>query len=273
LKIVVTAGGIIWNESHPALQKYGSDVIIVRRTPDAGAELVARVGADRNVLVLTDNDPRSFLPLTTLTRSFQSRRIHLFVCLPFTYESSRRKQEILELLSDFSKVKTLCLVELDTFLNGMGKDETLGGLQLRIRNGMIDLIDRAVAAMDGLDDFARYRYDLEADVYREYDFSTLGDEFCAKLLKKRGSVTTKEAAAVEENTAVENDVQPELTEAGTENETADNDSAAEIRNERSEVPVEEVPATEPAAEAPAEPEQPAKKKRRSLFAFLSRRKD
>jgi len=240
LKIVVTAGGIIWNESHPALQKYGSDVVIVRRSPDAAAELVARVGADRNVLVLTDNDPRSFMPLQVLTRQFQSRRIHLFVCLPFAYESTRRKQEILELLQDFSVVKTVCVVELDTFLNETKKDETLGGLQLRIRNGMIDLIDRAASAMKGLDEFCRYRYDLTADVYREDDFSTLGDEFAEKLLTKRKTSPVRDK---EENAAD----RPE------------------------ELPAAETPASEvPAAEEPEE--KPVPKKRRSLFAFLKGRK-
>ena len=262
------------------MKKYGSDVIIVRRTKDAEADLIARVGMDRNVLVLTDNDPRSFLPLQALSRTFRSRRIHLFACLPFSYESSRRKREILELLGDLSMVKSLCLIELDQFLNESEKEETLGGLQLRIRNGLIGLIDRAVAAMEGLDEFTRYRYDPSTDTYQENDLLTLQEELQEKLLAKRGTgdgVTSghRETSPISQPGTV----LYEPTGDGS-SETASSRPDAEFPAGTSKDP-EAGTESEPGAEAAERETSPIDdqetslphKKRRSLFAFLRRRKE
>lgn len=291
MKIVVTAGGIIWNESHPALKKYGNDVITVRRTPDAEADLIARVGMDRNVLVLTDNDPRSFLPFQTLAKQFQSRRIHLFVCLPFSYESRRRKQEIFQLLGDVSMIRTLCLVDLDTFLKGSEKDETLGGLQLRIRNGLIGLIDRAAAAMEGLDEFTRYRFDFSTGTYQEDDFRTLGEELRAKLLSERKSTARADEAEEAATGRTEEMIPASAPETGAAEETAGEPGYGQgERPEDLSGKPEEVRAADPEEDTEQETADPqegkvseektgaqtrktGEKKRRSLFAFLRRRKD
>lgn len=210
MKIVTYAGSVIWNENHPALKKYGDDCLAFRR--GSAAELIACIGEDRDVLVLTDNDPASFELYDTLTDVFHSRRIHLFVCLPFTYESSRRKREILARLKDLEMARSLCLVKLDGFLAGSSTDETLGSLQLRIRNDMIVLLEQAIAAMKDMDEFGQYRYDFITGSYRAADLSHVQEELIGSPREKKPAEEPETAQEEPADTAEKEETQDKGTD-------------------------------------------------------------
>lgn len=172
MKIVVSGNSLIWDGNHPGLRQFGDDVIIFSH--QSQQELLEAVGEDRDVLVLTDNDPVSFYPFQILTSSFKSRRIHLFACLPFSYESPRKKQEIRELLTDMSMVKSLCLPELDSFLTDMGYNEKMDHLQARIRDAVTDRLLQAIPAIrTETDEFSQYLYDPERGEYIRQDLTDM----------------------------------------------------------------------------------------------------
>lgn len=258
MKIVTYAGSVIWNENHPALKKYGDDCLAFRH--GSAAELIARIGEDRDVLVLTDNDPASFDLYDTLTDVFHSRRIHLFVCLPFTYESSRRKREILARLKDLEMARSLCLVKLDDFLAGSGTDETLGSLQLRIRNDMIVLLEQAIAAMKGMDEFSQFRFDFETGGYRAADLSNVQNELIGSYAEKRQA---------EERTAAAENTVPSETEAEKETAAAERESGPA---ETETMPEETLCNTEKKEIQDKGTDTPEVRKRRSLLSFLHRKK-
>lgn len=257
MKIVMGAGSAIWNETHPALIKYGDDCIVFRK--GTVAELVARIGEDRDVLVLTDNDPASFRLYDALASVFHSRRIHLFSCLPFTYESSRRKREILMHLGSLEMVRSLCLVELDAFLNESNAGETLGRLQLRIRNDMMLLLEQAIADLNRLDEFSQYRFDLETCSYRIADLSKVAEEYGERLNTKKRTVS--------ERTEADAAASHEPAEAAVpQPENAPMEELLEEQPSVEELPEEAASEKKPGTEAP-------RKSRRSLFSFLRRKRD
>jgi len=267
------SGSVIWNENHPALKKYGDDCLAFRNGP--AEELLARIGEDRDILVLTDNDPASFELYDMLASSFHSRRIHLIACLPFTYESSRRKREIHAHLNHLEMARSLCLVELDGFLAGTDTGETLGSLQLRIRNDMMVLLEQIISAIRGLDEFTQYRYDPESFSYQPADLSHLENELEEKLTAGR----RRDRTSGEEDCRKTEPEEPEAPQE-TQQETGTDEAEPEENITAGIDPAEETDAgkgtaadTGMKAEETSDRQEPPAKPRRSLFSFLHRKRD
>ena len=184
MKVIISENSRIWDSSHPALEEFGSDVVRFRhQTPE---ELLEAAGDDRDILVLTDNDPASFIAFRFLADGFRSRRIHLFACLPFSYESARKRREIGEQLSDLSMVKSLCLVELDRYVRNADPEEKLDQLQARIRGQAMLLLMQAVPAIrTGTDEFNQFLYSEEKGSYERADLNRLQEQLPAKLFPGR----------------------------------------------------------------------------------------
>lgn len=238
MKVIISENSRIWDSSHPALEEFGSDVVRFRhQTPE---ELLEAAGDDRDILVLTDNDPASFIAFRILTAGFRSRRIHLFSCLPFSYESVRRRREIVEQLSDLSMVKSLCLVELDSYVRNADPEEKLDQLQARIRGQAMLLLARAVPEIrTGTDEFFQYFYSEEKGSYERTDLGILQERLRAMLIPDGREPAAD--TAVPENTDTEKTAPektgPEESSAGApdpETNAAEEITAVRTETERKE---------------------------------------
>lgn len=90
-------------------------------------KILAYIEPGEDVLVLSDIDPRSVIVYDLLKRNTDGKnfKLHFWGVVPFRFESRKRKESYMELLDGIGRVKSLCLLYADEFLETVERRSTL----------------------------------------------------------------------------------------------------------------------------------------------------
>ena len=151
MKIIITDSGLFWNPWNPVLKKYkdlvtvvwlsgtntndeynnficpqkyfglgmsmGVGSIVYKNLESELDRLLQMIGVYEDVLFLTDNSIESLYPYLVIKNNSCRVNLHLLASPAWYFEGEKRVQVHKELLSDLSKLKSVCYVDTTKYLN------------------------------------------------------------------------------------------------------------------------------------------------------------
>ncbi len=199
--IFIVEEGSIWNERNPILEKYADSVVVVclygkavtdkyrcivspkrqvRLGMDAygtesflfGAislakeELKACISHEKDIVFLTDNEPRSLYPYILLKNECEGKRVHLWCISPLRFESKFRIKSYYKMLQSIDVITSLLFLNFNDFLYTMDRRSTLLDLFEYCSDYLNELLPNALHEINNLmKPDEKYFYDF---TYRRY---------------------------------------------------------------------------------------------------------
>lgn len=151
MKILITDSGLFWNPWNPVLKKYkdlvtvvwlrgtnttdeynnficpqkcfglgmsmGVGSIVYKNLESELDRLLQMIGVYEDVLFLTDNSIESLYPYLVIKNNSCRTNLHLLASPAWYFEGEKKVQLHNELLSDLSKLKSVCYVDTTKYLN------------------------------------------------------------------------------------------------------------------------------------------------------------
>ena len=151
MKIIITDSGLFWNPWNPVLKKYkdlvtvvwlrgtnttdeynnficpqkyfglgmsmGVGSIIYKNLESELDRLLQMIGVCEDVLFLTDNSIESLYPYLVIKNNSCRTNLHLLASPAWYFEGEKKVQLHNELLSDLSKLKSVCYLDTTKYLN------------------------------------------------------------------------------------------------------------------------------------------------------------
>ena len=151
MKIIITDSGLFWNPWNPVLKKYkdlvtvvwlsgtnttdeynsficpqkyfglgmsmGVGSIVYKNLESELDRLFQMIGVYEDVLFLTDNSIESLYPYLVIKNNSCRVNLHLLASPAWYFEGKKKVQVHNELLSDLSKLKSVCYVDTTKYLN------------------------------------------------------------------------------------------------------------------------------------------------------------
>ena len=151
MKIIITDSGLFWNPWNPVLKKYkdlvtvvwlrgtnttdeynnficpqkcfvlgmsmGVGSIVYKNLESELDRLLQMIGVCEDVLFLTDNSIESLYPYLVIKNNSCRTNLHLLASPAWYFEGEKKVQLHNELLSDLSKLKSVCYVDTTKYLN------------------------------------------------------------------------------------------------------------------------------------------------------------
>ena len=192
MRLVITDTGFIWNHNNPFLEKYKDIVLVVclygkavtdkyecfvspltgddiimgmdkygiedrkfQVLASVGSKLNAELGYHDKIVFLTDNKPSTLYPYYVVKDLNEYNSLHLVAMPPWKFESSSRRKEYREMLSDLSRLNSILYYDSDKIPEMLGYSTTLSEAYEYIA---YDLGERMPQFLNGIHDMRAGSY-------------------------------------------------------------------------------------------------------------------